>query len=511
MIQCLQQVEPKKFIPVDKWVPTEKEMIILNVKGALIMPINSIVNSQKDSIDYFVLSTKRCYNSDEVRNHICHYLNYFENFYDNDRELLMVYANIKTCIDCYENYDKEMFFKDINRYIFKSTIRFKIWCMNEENYCIDLGKTIKRKQENLKYDNNHGKILMEIGLLQLIVIPLLTHFMYVKGITAVDDFLLSMYDKILDLFDVDMYNKLYETASTNIKKHQDCNIIWSQQDIRGINTTTHSVNSVETILLNIMCKYVYNQEGSKGIGNPVTYNFKSIDKNTKYKITHIQYEYDFSPLDSSNRDAENNSEFDKFESYLSKKDEGLFLENQVNAKTTMERINNQFGPFYQDEIDFYIQQLSVNGEFIMNSKQKEWVLYIFYKYFGDPAATKAINRNDYIKLIIASKKILESSKLYLLPRILSSKFSRLNTRKSVNKTDSKKIENSQFFKLLQTKYLDPKIIDIMNSMIATMCSSEFISIDYDVENHCPGPTNGQVIDIVPERLREELLIYGNLI
>ena len=121
----------------------------------------------------------------------------------------------------------------------------------------------------------------------------------------------------------------------------------------------------------------------------------------------------------------------------------------------MERINNQFGPFYQDEIDFYIQQLSVNGEFIMNSKQKEWVLYIFYKYFGDPAATKAINRNDYIKLIIASKKILESSELYLLPRILSSKFSRLNTRKSVNKTDSKKIESSQFFKLLQNKYLDP--------------------------------------------------------
>ena len=72
MIQCLQQVEPKKFIPVDKWVPTAKELIILNVKGALIMPINSIVNSQKDSIDYFVLSTKRCYNSEEVRNHICH-------------------------------------------------------------------------------------------------------------------------------------------------------------------------------------------------------------------------------------------------------------------------------------------------------------------------------------------------------------------------------------------------------------------------------------------------------
>ena len=71
------------------------------------------------------------------------------------------------------------------------------------------------------------------------------------------------------------------------------------QDIRGINTTIHAIQSKHNILINIMPKYRYD-------GNLVHLNFKSILRNTEYQITDIEYEYDYSNLSSSKRDEDLN-------------------------------------------------------------------------------------------------------------------------------------------------------------------------------------------------------------
>ena len=45
---------------------------------------------------------------------------------------------------------------------------------------------------------------------------------------------------------------------------------------------------------------------------------------------------------------------------------------------------------------------------LMYRFQNNMVFLLFYKYFGDPNSAKAINRIDYIQLIIAAKRILLS-------------------------------------------------------------------------------------------------------
>ena len=105
------------------------------------------------------------------------------------------------------------------------------------------------------------------------IIPLATHFIYVNKILNANEFLLWIFDSIISMTDVDIYNKFYETSSSNVnrsaKKHER---LWNKQDIRGKDTVTHSLESVQNIILNIMPKYTYDK-------NIISFNYTSINMN----------------------------------------------------------------------------------------------------------------------------------------------------------------------------------------------------------------------------------------
>ena len=63
----------------------------------------------------------------------------------------------------------------------------------------------------------------------------------------------------------------------------------------------------------------------------------------------------------------------KFESQLTKQDEGLYLQNKVNCEETMKMIELIYGPFSEDEINFYIKRLSKDGDFTINQFQESLV------------------------------------------------------------------------------------------------------------------------------------------
>lgn len=191
---------------------------------------------------------------------------------------------------------------------------------------------------------------------------------------------------------------------------------------------------------------------------------------------------------------------------MTKQDEGLYLQNKVNCEETMKLIELMYGPFSEDEINFYIKKLSKDRRFTINQFQEKLVFNLYYKYFGDTVSIKAINQRDYIKLIIAAKKILESNRLIIMPYIISSKINRLITRKNVNKKELTKIQSSQFYQLVIDKYKNPKIEDQILSMIAGILSSEFEIIDfYDDE------LDGRKVDTNIDLLLEEVLMYVLLI
>lgn len=497
-----------EFIPVDEWIPEEEDIVFKNVSKCIYIPLSEKFINEKDTfLDFFQMSAKRCYDGDKVKDHLCHYLNYFLKYYDKEQELLVQYYRIKYLIDCLgPSYSKEAFMYDLKKYILDGPIFMKTAFMNEDNYNLDLNK--KREKNtgkmipSLQYSDKHGLILMHISLLQLVFIPLLVHYLTTRNIMHIKDFLLEAFDMILDKYSdqVDIYNKLYETSISTVSKNAQVHkTLWDMNLIRAKTPTTHSISAVSDIILHIMPKYTYNL-------NIISFNYKSISFNIGYQITDISYEYGFVNYSSSERDSEFNSEFDKFESTLTKQDEGLYLQNKTNCEETMKSIELVYGPFSEDEINFYIKKLSKDGKFTINQFQETLVFNLFYKYFGDTVSIKAINQRDYIKLIIASKKILESNRLIMMPYILSSKIKRLITRKNVNKKELTKIQSSQFYPLVQDKYRNPRIENQILSMIASILSSEFEIIDfYDDE------LDGRLVETNTDLLLEEILMYILLI
>lgn len=279
------------FVPVDQWEPSDPmDQIFKPCKGAVWLPVTQffgINDPTKDNLNLFVLSTKRCYNGDIMREHISKYLNYFEKYYDQDLELAMAVSKIKCNIDLIPGYTKEQFKYDIERLILSDSICMKAVLMNNDNYALHLDEKKYKNEKNpsLIYSDRHAKIILWMSLLMNMVIPLATHFIYINKIPNANEFLLWIFNSILNLTDVDIYNKFYETSSSNVnrssKKHER---LWNRQDIRGKDPVTHSLESVQNIILNIMPKYSYEK-------NIISFNYTSINKNIYFQITGIESDY----------------------------------------------------------------------------------------------------------------------------------------------------------------------------------------------------------------------------
>lgn len=301
---------PNVFIPVDEFQPMGEDAIIHLQKGTLFAPISAFSGVYVDPamrFDYFTLAPKKCYNSPDMRTHLFQYLNYFEKYYDRDKEYLAILFRLKTFMDKNDSisYPQEYFFNDLERYILYSNLEKKVSAMVEDNYKLDLNYT-NAKSPSLMYTNEHAKILLKMSLLMDLCIPLLTNYAYMHKVENVDEYLMMFYDKIFRRYAdrVDMYTKLYDTAYTNIAANQKNNIgIWNKQDIRAIDVPTHSSASVKNIILNIMPKYSFEQ-------NIISFNFASIRQTTGFAITDISFEFNYVPISSSKRDEDSVSDFD---------------------------------------------------------------------------------------------------------------------------------------------------------------------------------------------------------
>lgn len=320
MIEMCRIIDKSDHIPVDVWDTEqcpilEQDRIFRNIRGEIILPIAEFFcagDEDKKSLNYFAMNKKRSYNSDETRDHICRYLNYFEKYYDHDKELLMIMYRLKLNIDYFQSYNQISFFDDINRYIIRNnSLTYKIRHFVDDNYLMKLSSN-NNKTPNLQFNNDHAKVLYEISLIMNMYIPLATHYMYIHSINVsneIQDFMLDLFDMCMVKYEEErgiyIYDKLYETAVSVVNKSKNPDKpLWEKNQIRGNNTTTHTKDSVVDVIMNILPKYRYND-------SIINFNYYSNRRYLGFKITDIKYEYSFHRLSSSKRDADQNSEYDQ--------------------------------------------------------------------------------------------------------------------------------------------------------------------------------------------------------
>ena len=265
---------------VDEWKPQPEDIYFTNSKDIIVAPVSKYYQLADNNarINYFWIKPKKSYNSDLLRDHCCHYLNYFEKYYDEEKEYFTNLALVKFLIDYYPDYNINNLIYDINRYFIASdpsrmSIINKVSLMVEHNYGLELSyKSANNPQ--LQYTDEHAKALLKASIMMNLIIPLITHFAYERKVTDIDEYLLDFYDMILyspEFVYVDIPSKLYETSISNVNRNAKNNaIIWAKQDIRGKDTITHSLGAVRNIILNIMPKYTFSQ-------NMVSLNYTSIN------------------------------------------------------------------------------------------------------------------------------------------------------------------------------------------------------------------------------------------
>lgn len=494
-------VRPMEYISIDETQLTDADRIFKEVDKAIIVDFQRFVGYIDDpDFGYFVLSPKRCYNKVPMRTHLAKYMNFFEKFYDTDHELVMVLYRIKYYIDYMKEYNEENLIADLKRYIiFNPSLLLKVHSLNRDCYVVELKRKKGKTIPNLQYDTKHGKILMQMSLLMNMVIPVITHFIAVKKLTS-NDLILKVYDIIINMSDVDIFSKLYETASYESGKSQKIHSpLWEKQAIRGKDTLTHSLDSINNIILNIMPKYRYDM-------NIISLNSSSIKNNNKYGVLDIEYEYNFNRLSSSDRDEDFNSEFDKYEAYQIRQDENIALINRMNCKHTMKQLNQMYD-ISDEEVQFYKERLQSGGMSVIIPFQKSRIFNLFYRYFGDPISLYENNIDGYVRLIIMAKRKLLSYNMVLLPYVLGGKINKLSNRKNINMKEKTEIEASPTWELIDNKYANnPKIKEQILGEIATIITSSFSYIDfYDRE------LDGKNINIVNTLIREEYLNYILLI
>ena len=201
-----------------------------------------------------------------------------------------------------------------------------------------------------------------------------------------------------------------------------------------------------------------------------------------------------------------NSEFDKFESYTTKADSSLMSHMENACRESMDLIKLKFGGFDPEEIRHFKKRLSIDGQVKINSLQRTLVFNLFFRYFQDPQSINCINLDDYVTLILAARRILEDNGMYLLAAIVSSRVVRLATRKSVNKKELTKLENSELYNSIKDKYRNEKIEKQILSIIAALLSSDFEYIDYQDPD-----IDGKKITVTSEIASEEVLMYVSMI
>lgn len=501
----------KSFIRVDEWEMTEKDAIVGHDGKLIIIPFDKIFGHEKiKALNTFVIKkdsyVKRLGDivdkeTGAVDRGICHYINYFIKFYDDNNELLMAYCRLKFLIDDKRKHiSLNSFIKALYSILFTDSMKEKISKMVEDNYYIDLSKSDGIKYtESLEFTNEHAKIMMKISMSMKLMIPVIFHYINSANIPKKDDYLFQFYEGLFDMYSdtVDIYNKLwistYAKVNVNVTKNR---AIWEQREIFGSDPLL-SVNTLlkDKLISETMFRYAFNK-------NIISFNSVVLDRQLGYFIIE-PYDHTLVEL-SSKKDADGLSGLDKLEMNSNKIDESLIILSDINIKKTIKKICKKMSfDIDKEEIEYYMRHHK------MNKFQVQLVFYYFAKYFGGYRDLNLIKRKQYIKLLLLlQKKLLVQGNVYL-PQILTGNVEgKLNTRTIQNTKFLMKVENSSIYQtLIKDKFSTLNELGKGNTilnLLSTILNTTFTIVDYNRPEKL-----GEKIEVVPDIVSDEFLNFLN--
>lgn len=485
-------------------IAPEKEIFKCIDKNTMTIPFDKLFKTESKLNTFYLLYKESYTNKVEL---ITHYLNYFVEFYDPDKELLTNYFYTKYILDDPDTkFTREEFITWIYNTFITDSIYDKVKKMVDDNYRIDLRQTNTEKikySESLEFTNEHAKTLMLISMLIRMLIPIVLHYIALNKTKKEIHNLAKYYKPIFALIEekehTNLYAKMYNSISVKVNVSQTRNkAIWDKYEVEQEDPTTYTEELLDkNIIVDTIFKYVF-------VKNIIAFNFVIVDtqldffviKNLNVNMREI----------STEKDSEGLSSLDKLEMNNTKIDESMIVLSKINIKKTIKRIKRQLRiNIGEDEIEFYMEHMKINPI------SKNLVYYFYAKYFGGYRDLNSITLRQYIELMILMKRVLEAREDVYLPQIISANINgKINSRTIHNSKFLTRIQQSSVYKnLVKNKYSTLAGIgksDIIINLLSVLINTSFTYCDYDVMED-----TGKTIEINADYLSQEFLDFINQI
>jgi len=466
------------------WVPTDEQKFFTIDHDIVIANYSETFNINPDSsISQFVI----------IKNHfksrmpdVVQHINYFLNFFDEEKELYLSILSVKFNIDQYRSMSYKVFTKLIMKNVVTDSFITKIRDMADSLYQLNINTDKDGKYKTTpKITNAHAKELVAISFAMRMILPLCIHYSNINSNFVAKRDYIACFDKVF----TKLVNKFEETGIPIFdavcrfvkyrvdRAYNSDSIIWNKKkQLSGITYEEYFQTLIhEVILVKSLYKLTYTRSVVSFIDGILTHSYNHF-KYENFKFKPVEIEND----DSSGDEEDYLSHAESLEMSIYRIDESNILINDVNTAKVLESMSEKFNIKISDEeFEFY------NKHCVFNFITKMLMHAFYSRYFKDSNAINALNREETIKLLIYMKKFLMYKGMVILPQICTGKIkgkykdNTIKNCKFIEKLETSSVYNN----IIRKKY---RLIDELNDKdnviikrLSTIINSTFIIIDYD--------------------------------
>lgn len=499
--------------PTSGYVYPDGKNIKLNVtkfipKSSRKLMASKFTKDEIASLETLLIERKLFFNKTDM---LCQYIDYFIEFFDEEKELPTAYLYMKKQLDSRtESMTADEFINMITiRFFRDSAIKSKVYDMVDHNY--DLDVTYDKKSGRTfdgfyDFSNDDARRLLAISIVMKFAIPIISQYiatnnLYVEATMGnlITDVFMEIFFRVGSYQDGDpdsLLLKLYKFTEEKIVKHSiDHQALWAQQSaLRGLTESKH----VDTILIkhlisNNMFKFKFDD-------NIVSFMKSIVETQLLCTINKVKYKADPVHVDGT-KDVNGLSGIDKLEQSLAKMDETTIIRCEKSLVDIINELEEQVGPISDEEISYY----GVN--FVASSAFHNTLLgYMFAKDFHGYTEFKNKDIFQHMRLLIIAKRMLKKAGYIQLPHLFSSVIRGRTSMRLLQNTKytNKLMASSAYKNLINNKYPTLKGYkdDIILSMVSQCLNNIYTYVDYENQE-----LTGEVIEFDEDIISDEILSF----
>lgn len=415
------------------------------------------------------------------------YMNYFVKYYDTDGELESAYLMLLFSIQNMDiEFDREQFYYTLVNLFSTDTMVDKIYRLVEHNIEeADMKKSAGRKSSNeaIQITHDHLKAIMALAVIHKCIIPIVSCYYNIRKDELKDDagktihekdfyfICFTMFIPVFDrVYDVDLYSKLYHTASTRIaktRKHDEA--MWDRRRAFASTKITQQSKLMKDLFVDISQKAIFTR-------NAIALIHVSFDKTIKNHL--IQKDkYDVTEMSMNEDDNDDNAtQFDLLQMNNAKY--SIEDKNRANLliNSTIKKLEREYDiEITEKDIKFYQKYYKINdtddiytpaGEIQIN------ILYLFFsKYVNSYYIMNYIKPKQFIKIMIIFKEIMTQCGYRYLPHLISG---------NIDKVSSKRFNKMKLQKLIMNHPLYEDLSDSYSVLRGQISKEKFIESLRDI-------------------------------